>query len=131
MSGGELGPHVRRAGGDDRRRAQANRNAAACLEQSYGPLTLLTGLHVVVTASIARFAPVRPSAGALNPPPASATTQRPLPECTASASQVAVTSLSRPEKPLRPATLASVERIAVAVPDWLETVTVPPPWAFA
>src|SRR5215212_8505509 len=98
MSGGKPGPHVRRAGGENRRPAQANRNAAACPEQSYRPLTLLTCLHVVVTASIARFAPVRPSAVALTPPPASAGTQRTLPDCTASASQVAVTSLSRSEK---------------------------------
>ena len=65
------------------------------------------------------------------PPLASAITQRTWPAATSSASQVAVTWLSRPEKPPMPATSAPEERIAPAAPDWLETATVPPPCARA
>ena len=85
-----------------------------------------TGVQAWLTAAIARRAPVRSSWG--SPPPLlSAITQRTLPALTASASQLAVTSLSRPEKPPMPATFASVERIALAPPDWLGTAIVPPP----
>jgi hypothetical protein len=72
-------------------------------------------VQVWVTAAIARLAPVRASWGS-PPPPLSAITQGTLPACTASASQAAVTSLSRPEKPPMPATFASLERIAPAAP---------------
>ena len=47
------------------------------------------------------------------------------------ATQLAVTELSRPEKPPIPATFASEERITLAAVLWLETAMVPPPWALA
>ena len=46
-----------------------------------------------------------------------------------SASQARLTSLSRPEKPPRPAMSASEAMIAAAAVDWLETASVPPPLA--
>jgi hypothetical protein len=66
--------------------------------------------------------------GALGSPPLeSVRTQRIFPEATASASHVAVTWLSRPEKP--PSAATSVpDETSCAAPDWLEIASVPPPW---
>ena len=82
------------------------------------------------TALMAVFEPVRVSPGRRPPPlrpPCSPTTQRILPALTACASHAALTSLSRPEKPPIPATLASFRMIAAAALDWLDTAIVPPP----
>ena len=73
--------------------------------------------------------PVRPSCGP-GAAAASVRTQRILPVATASASHVALTSLSRPEKPPSAATSAPAMTCAAA-PDWLETAIVPPPLALA
>ena len=79
--------------------------------QSYRPLAVVvdeelvvTGVQVCATAFIAVVLPVRPSLPPKPPPVPSVTTQRIFPERTASASQVRLTSLSRPEKPPIPAT---------------------------
>ena len=60
-------------------------------------------------------------------PPASASTQRMRPACTASASHAALTWLSRPEKP--PIAAMSAPAMTCAeVPFWLDVAIVPPPW---
>jgi len=53
--------------------------------------------------------------------------QRIAPVADAWASQLALTSLSRPEKPPMPATLAPLAMIAEAALDWLDTAIVPLP----
>src|SRR5438270_2619378 len=87
--------------------------------------------HTRATALSAALDPARVSPGSRPKPPAiavcSPTTQRTCPAATSCASQATPTLLSRPEKPPIPATLASLEMIAVAALDWLATATVPPP----
>jgi hypothetical protein len=97
----------------------AARIAAARPWQSYivtvDPLVLnVTLRHVLATTFMAVWLPVRVSPG--NPPPWvwSTITQRRRPAATSCAIQVAVTELSRPEKPPRPATSALELRIAAA-----------------
>ena len=90
-------------------------------------------MQAFATAAIAVFEPVRVSPGRPPPKPppraplpaaapvapalASPTTQRILPKLTSIASHETLTSLSRPENPPIPATLASLEMIAVAALD--------------
>ena len=95
------------------------RIAAARPWQSYMvtvlPLVLnVTRRQVLATTLIAAWLPVRVSPGS---PPAwvpSTITQRSRPAATSWASQVALTELSRPENPPRPATSALEFRIAAA-----------------
>src|SRR4051794_19530619 len=77
-------------------------------------------------SDITSWLPTRLSAGPA--PPLPAITQRTLPDCTAWASHVTLTWLSRPEKPPRATTSASVARICDAAPLWAETAIEPPPW---
>ena len=76
--------------------------------------------------------PARPGGAAPAPPPLDPplplSTQRICPERTSKASQAAVVSLSRPEKPPIPATSLPAVTSAAAS-DWLATASVPPPWA--
>ncbi len=81
------------------------------------------------TAAIRALDPMR--ASRIPPPCPSVSTQRTRPPATALASQLAETSLSRPEKPPSPATSAPEAMTALAAPCWLETATVPPPCASA
>src|ERR1700740_915894 len=62
------------------------------------------------------------------PPKLDAMIHRRWPEETSCAIQLAVTELSRPEKPPRPAMFAFEDRISVAALLWLSTPIVPPPW---
>ncbi len=71
--------------------------------------------------------PVRPSSKPPRPSP-EVSTQRIFPARTDSASQLADTSLSLPEKPPIAATSAPA-MTWVPAPDWAETAIVPPPWA--
>ena len=87
--------------------------------------------QALATAVIAAFEPARVSPGRPGPLACvcSPSTQRIEPERTSCASHATLTSLSRPEKPPIPATFASLEMIAVAALDWLDTAIVPPPCA--
>ena len=90
-----------------------------------------TAGHVFATTAIAAWLPRRVSPGPWKPWLAPAMTQRRWPPRTSDAIQVAVTELSRPEKPPSPATSALEDTIAAAALLWLETPIVPPPWALA
>src|SRR5205807_1552935 len=74
----------------------------------------VTGRHVFATTSIAAWLPVRVSPESVARWVASTITHRRRPAATSSASQVALTELSRPENPPRPATFAFDDTIAVA-----------------
>jgi hypothetical protein len=87
----------------------------------------VTRLQVAATAAMARLEPTRPSRPGPRPDASLVSTQRTRPDCTAFASQLTLTWLSRPEKPPIPATSAPLEMIWVAAPCWLETAIVPPP----
>ena len=78
------------------------------------------------TSAIASLEPSRVSLGPPMPP-ASASTQRIRPACTASASQAALTWLSRPENPPIAAMSAPAMTWADG-PFWLDVAIVPPPW---
>jgi hypothetical protein len=93
--------------------------AAARPWQSYSfvvaPLVVnVTARQVLATTFIADWLPVRVSPGSPAAWDVSAITQRRRPAATSWASQVALTELSRPEKPPSPATCAFDETIAVA-----------------
>jgi hypothetical protein len=91
----------------------------------------VTAGHALATMLRAARLPDRVSPGTPKLLLLSASTQRRRPALTAWAIHVALTELSRPENPPRPAILAFEETIVVAALDWLETPIVPPPWAAA
>lgn len=95
------------------------------------PVFNLTARHAFCTAANADWLPERVSPGRRMPPLPSTSTQRRWPELTSEASHEAVTVLSRPENPPRPATSAALLRIAAEAVLWLSTPIVPPPWALA
>ena len=103
-------------------------SAPALPAQSWRPAP--TGGQAALAAAIAAALPLRPSSR-MPPVPESASTQRTAPLRTASASQLTLTSLSRPEKPPSATTPVVPERIACAALDWLEKAIVPPPLAWA
>jgi hypothetical protein len=78
------------------------------------PVLNVTRRHVLATTLIAVWLPVRGSPG--SPPPwvLSTITQRRRPAATSCAIQAALTELSRPENPPRPATFAPELRMAEA-----------------
>jgi hypothetical protein len=79
-----------------------------------GELSVTLG-HARATTAIAAWLPCRLSPGMRGPAaPDAVMIQRRWPSPTSMAIQAAVTELSRPEKPPRPATLALAARIAAA-----------------